>query len=351
MPKKKWEKPSNGQVMAAFELMRIKHPRLPEVHKAFDDAREAGTLTPRSPKRYIEFFAPSHSGKSKAITSYIEDVVVDQAIARGHFPPDMDRGEIATKQRIVPHVTLSPKASVRSMASDILRALGDPRPESGTGPVLLRRVYEYLSGEYVDPVTKQKVPRQTELLVLDEIQHLSASEVERPDGRMQRSHRIKSTEVTDTLKTMMIRGLVPLVIVGVPEAREHLSIDIQLTNREMGKINYSPLLWSSETDQGIFLEYCDEAAARLVEWNLLPKAPDLLGGEIGYMLWAASGGCIGVVSRLLEQAVLHALARDGKSVEFEDLALAVDTRGIPNNMCTYNPFREGVRNVDVDKAA
>src|SRR5690606_36068475 len=134
-------KPSKGKVVAAFELMRIKHPRLDDVHEAFDDAREAGRLTPRSPKRYIEFFAPRHSGKSKAITSYIEDVVVDEAIERGHFPADMDRALIAEKQRIVPHATLSPNTSVRSMASDILRALGDPRPESGTGPVLLRRVY------------------------------------------------------------------------------------------------------------------------------------------------------------------------------------------------------------------
>jgi hypothetical protein len=119
----------------------------------------------------------------------------------------------------------------------------------------------------------------------------------------------------------------------------------------MGKINYAPLEWSSETDQAIFLEYCEEAAKRLVEWNLVQEAPDLLDGDIGHMLWAASGGCIGVVSRLLEAAVLHALKRDGKTVEFEDLALAVDTRGIPNNMSTYNPFREGVRKAQVDKAA
>lgn len=347
----KWEKPTRGQVIAAFELMRIEHPRLKEVHQALNDAREAGRLTPHSPKRYIEFFAPSHSGKSRAIISYIEDVVVDEVIDRGLFPADMDRMEIAAKQRLVIHVTLSPKASLRSMAADILRQLGDARADVGTGPVLLRRVYEYLNGTYIDPMTKQPIGRQTELVILDEIQHLSASKVERPNGVTAKSHKITSTEVTDTLKTMMIRGLVPLVFVGVPEAREHLSIDIQLTNREMAKIDYSPLKWSSAKDQTIFLEYCEEAAQLLVSERLLPTKTDLLVPEIAPRLWVASGGCIGVVSRLLEEAVFHALDRNAEKVEFEDLALAVDTRGIPNNMCTYNPFRDDEPKAELEEAA
>ena len=237
------------------------------------------------------------------------------------------------------------------MASDILRQLGDKRAESGSGPVLLRRVYEYLNGTYIDPATKQEIGRQTELVILDEIQHLSGSKTANDDGKSERSHRLTSTEVTDTLKTMMIRGLVPIVFVGVPEAREHLAMDIQLTNREMGKINYSRLKWSSQEDQVIFLEYCQEAAELLKTHKLLPETTDLLDGDIPHRLWAASGGCIGIVSRILEEAVHHALKRDAKRVEIEDLALAVDTRAIPNNMCTYNPFREGVRAAELIEAA
>ncbi|WMT87489.1 ATP-binding protein [Pelagibacterium sp. 26DY04] len=342
-----YKKPSNGIVYAAFADMRIHHPRLAGAHAILNDAREAGRLTPYRPKRYVEFFAPSHSGKSMAIETYIEDVVVDEVIERGLFPADMDRAEIARKQNVVLHVTLSPKASTRSLAADILRQLGDPNHDKGDGPVLLRRVYEYLSGTYKDPVTQEVFGRQTELLVLDEIQHLSASKVERPDGKTEKSHKITSTEVTDTLKTMMIRGLVPMVLVGVPEAREHLAIDVQLTNREMAKIDFSPLRWSVEEDQAIFIEYCLEAAALIKEWELLPEDTDLLEDSIPHMLWAASGGCIGVVSRILEEAVYHALKRDAARVEFEDLALAVDTRAIPNNNCTYNPFRLGVRNSKV----
>lgn len=346
-----YKKPRRSKVIAAFEHMRIKHPRIPEVHEKLDDAREAGRLTPRSPKRYIEFFAPSHSGKSTAIKTYIEDIVVDEAIERGLFPADMDRGEIAEKQKIVLHVTLSPNASVRSLAVDILRALGDQKADTGSGPILLRRVYEYLAGTYKDPATGKEIGRQTELVILDEIQHLSASKTERPDGKLEKSHRITSTEVTDTLKTMMIRGLVPMVFVGIPAAREHLAIDIQLTNREMDKIDFSPLRWSDEEDAAIFLEYCLEAAGWLTKYELLPEETDLLEDDIIEKLWAASNGCIGVVSRILEQAVFEALKRNARRVEYEDLQKAVDTRAIPNNMCTYNPFAEGVRSVELAEVA
>lgn len=345
------KKVSRGRVIAAFEMMRIKHPRIPGVHQMLDDAREAGRLTPMSPKRYIEFFAPSHSGKSMAVRTYIEDKVVDEAIAKGLFPADTDRMEIAAKQKLVLHVTLSPNASVKSLATDILQALGDPNAHIGDGPVLVRRVYEFLSGTYKDPATGKEVGRQTELVIIDEIQHLSASKTERPDGKLEKSHKITSTAVTDTLKTMMIRGLVPMVFVGVPQAREHLSIDIQLTNREMGKIDFSPLRWSVEEEASIFMEYCHEAAELLTEFELLSETTDLLEEDIPEKLWAASGGCVGVVSRLLEEAVFHALDRNGTRVEYEDLLLAVDTRGMPNDMCSYNPFRDGVRDTDFPDAA
>ncbi len=347
----KYKKPSRGVVGAAFEKMRIHHPRIPGVHEKLNDIREFGRLTPQSPKRYVEFFAPSHSGKSTAIKTYIEDQVVNEAIAAGYFPADMDRGEIAKKQRIVLHVTLSPKASKRSLAVDILSQLGDKRADSGSGPVLMRRVYEYLAGTYVDPATGKPVERQTELVILDELQHLSSSEVTRPGSKVEKSNISRSTEVSDTLKTMLIRGLVPMVLVGIPSARKHIEIDEQLTNREFDKIDFSPLKWSSAKDQEIFLEYCIEAAALIKEYALLPEPTDLMAKGIPHCLWAASGGCLGVVSRILEQAVFHALDRDASSVEFEDLALAVDTRAIPNNMCTYNPFRDGVQKSNVAPAS
>ena len=142
-----------------------------------------------------------------------------------------------------------------------------------------------------------------------------------------------------------------MVFVGIPEARQYIEIDPQLTNREMGKIDYSPLRWSSAADQEIFIEYCVEAAGEIKAKGLLPEDTDLTGEEILHRLWAASQGCIGIVSRILEEAVIHAINRRGTSVEYADLALAVDTRAMPQKMCDYNPFREGVREAAVSEPA
>ena len=203
------EEIDEADVIAAFEGMRILHPRIPGVHKKLDMARKVGRLTPMSPQRYVEFFAPSHSGKSKAITTYIENKVVDEVIRDGLFSADMDRALIAQKQKRVLHVTLSQNASVRSMAADILTALGDPDPDGGDGPVLIRRVYEYLNGTYKDPATGLFQGRQTELVILDEIQHLASGKTAHPDGKAEKSHKLTSTLVPDTLKVMMIAGSSP----------------------------------------------------------------------------------------------------------------------------------------------
>lgn len=331
------KKVSRPLIQAAFDSMRIIHPRIPEVHQALDDAREVGRLSPYSPKRYVEFFAPSHSGKSMAITTYIEDVVVDQAIQRKLFPEDMDRNLIAMRQNLVLHVTLSPKATPKSLASDILRRLGDARCDSGTAATLLARVYNMLS------------ELKVELVILDEIQHLASGTVAKPGGTAQKIHRVQTTEVTDTLKTMMIRGLVPMVFVGIPEAREHLSMDIQLTNREMNKIDFSPLQWSDPSDRVIFQSYCGLVGLTIKEHGLMPEETDFLEDDIPEKLWVSSGGCIGLVSRIAEEATIHAAARGAESVEYEDLELAVDTRAMPNNYCTYNAFRDGVQTKKLKK--
>ncbi|MDB5531494.1 MAG: hypothetical protein JWR51_4597 [Devosia sp.] len=329
---------SRPRIQAAFDTMRIIHPRIPEVHQALDDAREVGRLSPYSPKRYVEFFAPSHSGKSTAITTYIENVVVKQAIERGLFPADMDPQLIARKQNIVLHVTLSPKATPKSLASDILRRLGDKRCDSGNTGGLLARVYSMLEDEHV------------ELVILDEIQHLASGTVKKPGGTAKKMHLVETTEVTDTLKTMMIRGLVPMVFVGIPEAREHLSVDIQLTNREMNRINFLPLDWSDSSDRETFRRYCGLAGLMIKKHGLMPDDTNFLDGDIPEKLWVSSGGCIGLVSRIAEEATIHAAARGAKRVEYDDLELAIDTRALPNNYCTYNAFRDGVRTKNLKSA-
>jgi len=162
------------------------------------------------------------------------------------------------------------------------------------------------------------------------------------NGRKAKALEGQGTDVTDALKNMMIKGLVPMVLVGIPEARAHLSVDHQFTNRELDKVNFSPIRWSDDDDREVFLEYCGSLGILIKQRGLLPKTSHFLADKIPYMLWAASNGCIGLVSRICEEAVFHASQRDARQVELEDLIKAVDTRAIPNGYCSYNPFRGGV---------
>jgi hypothetical protein len=322
-----------GDIDVVFQQLRIRHPRIAEVTKKFNSARKTKRLAPYTPKRYVEFFAESHTGKSTAVQTYLEDVVVPEVIAEGLFPADMPKELIAMQQTRVIHVTLTEKATRKSLYSDILRRLGDDRAEHGDHTILRKRVTSFLGDKSV------------ELLILDEIQHLSVGMVRQVEGRRTRGLQTQGTDVSDALKKIMIDGLVPIVFVGVPEAKVHFSVDEQLGNRELDKIDFSPIRWTVKEERDLFVDYCAETGVLIEHHGLLPEISDFVSDGIPACLWAASRGRIGLASRICEEAVFHASDRGAQRVEFEDFERAVDTRAIPNGFCLYNPFTLGVRDL------
>lgn len=134
----------NGTIAAEFLKMRIHHTRLTSAHEVYDSLREMKVQSPGEPQRFACLFAPTQSGKSTSVRSYIETRVVDDAIAMGLFPKDMDRREIAEHQRLALHVTLDGKATPKSLASDILESFRDPRATKGTATSMMGRVYDYM---------------------------------------------------------------------------------------------------------------------------------------------------------------------------------------------------------------
>jgi hypothetical protein len=315
-------------VWTEFTKMRIKHPRLEAVYQAFDDLREYGASVPFEPKGYVKLLAPTHSGKSTSVRSYIETVVVDEAIERGLFSADTDRALIAREQRLVLHVTLSPNATPKSLATDILQRLGDPQAHRGTQAALETRLYRMLQETGV------------ELVILDELQHMSASSLRMgPDGTMVKQSQSSPMAVASTLKTMLIRGLVPMAFVGTLDAAKFLKFDGQIGGRILKDLDFSPLRWETPGDRKFFQEWCGKVGIKVFEHGLLPKRPNLVEGDIPVNLWAASGGKIGFVSRIVQDAVIHAKERESETLDRSDLEWAVDHCAIPNGICTTNPFR------------
>nr|WP_281351169.1 ATP-binding protein [Devosia marina] len=321
--------------------MRIVHPRVDNIARVCEGARRAAQLAPNESQGWLGLFALSHSGKSHAIKMYLERVVVPELIASGAFPKEMPAEEIARKQSRVIHVTLNEKATRESLYVDILLRLGCSVKASAKIGTLRRQLYQFLRGEN-DPINNPNKKRPCDLLIIDEIQHLSQGVLKQIKGSNTKSFEATGTDVTDALKFMMIEGMVPLMFVGVPESRVHLSVDPQLRNRHIEAIDFSPLRWSSDSDAEMFTNYVGKIGIMINRHGLLPKVCDLLDHDIPHRLWASSGGLMGLASRIAEMAVYHALRVGKDRIGFEELALAVDTRAIPDGYCLYNPFREGV---------
>lgn len=326
---------TTAQIWAVFERMRIIHPRLNPVQKVMNDLRERKRLTPRSPQTCASLFASTQSGKSTAVAYYIETTVVDELVQQGRLAlGGMSRIEAAELQNVVLHVTLSDPASPKSLASDILRRLGDPRASSGTGLSLLARAYHLMA------------VCNTELLVVDEVQHLSAS-ARRSANVASRGRDGTSTSVTNTLKVMLINGLVPILFVGIEEARHHLFNDGQLAPRCISDIDYSPLQPQIREHVEIFEFYLGVLGIKLQTERLFPRRSNFLVGDIMPCVWEVAGGRLGMASRLATKACEIANERGCPEVEREHLALATDEWACTRGIIGYNPFRTGVRRAEL----
>jgi hypothetical protein len=316
----------HGTILAEFENMRIEHGRLDKAYRVFDALRETKRKAPFQPKRWSSIFAPTGSGKSTAIRMYLENVVSKEAVKRGLFPADMHPFEIAAKQKIVLHITLDGVTNIKSLMQVIMAAMGGPT--KGTKSDLTRLVYEHLREPMV------------ELLIIDELQHLlpKKDKDKRPDDPGD-----EPTAITDTLKSMLAVGCVPMVFVGIEDARHVIFNSKQLSGRNVQHIDYSRLDWTIPAERALFVTYCANVGLKLKQHHLFEQPSNFAVGDIPPCLHATSEGRFGMVSRIVEQAALIAADEGASQVQREHLEKAVDVWAIPTKLIDYNPFRAGVR--------
>ena len=309
-----------------FSSLRIKHPRIETVTEVCNDLRS--TVGDKEPKQFGTIFAPSHVGKSTALKTYIEKVAVPQAVERGLVLADLPLEEQVRRQKLVVHVTLEGGSTPRSLCADILGALGDPRSTRGTKNQLLRRVYDMLASLGV------------ELLVIDEIQHLAVSKHRLSEETDLRSiQRSRTSEVTDTLKAMLIRGVVPMMFVGIEEARPYLFDDIQLALRCYDEIDFGELDWEDNEERQVFTDFVGRLGLLLEKRGLFVQRADFLHGDVPACLHAASLGRLGIACKIVANACRHAGKKNAATVTREHLSKAVDVFAIPRGIVSKNPFK------------
>ncbi len=289
--------------IAIFQQIYVPYPPHIEFHERCSYLLELGRATRGRPQKGMRALAPSGSGKSSAAEAFVRKVHGRSPRTSEHVPIVM--------------VAMERAATPKRLMTSILEYFGDRYSAHGTEQALKSRVkacFERFG---------------TELLIVDEIQHLHYRNSERSD-------------VTDSLKRLLDDGVVPIVFLGTEDAKELFTKNVQLGGRLISPSDFRPLDLLIPADRALLAGYVIMLDQAMVERRVLPETSGLQDPWVLVRLNAVAGGVIGRVSRLLEVALEIALRRGSSRIERYDLATAVDRWAIPNGLTNTNPFlKEG----------
>ncbi|MDG2527596.1 TniB family NTP-binding protein [Caulobacter endophyticus] len=285
--------------VALFQQIYIAYPPHISLHEWCAYLVELGRATRGRPQKGMRALGPSGSGKTAAMLAFIHKFLAKT-------PRTADRVPIV-------FVTLERAATSKRLMISILEYFGDCHSSRGTEQSLKMRVkacFERFG---------------TELLIIDEIQHLNYRNSERSD-------------VTDSLKRLLDDGVVPIVFLGTEEANGLFTRNVQLGGRLISPCDFKPLDLQLSADRALLAGYATLLNQSMVKKGVFQELSCLEDPFVLACLHAVSDGVIGRVSRLVEIALEIALRRAATRIEKYDLALAVDRWAIPNGITATNPF-------------
>lgn len=227
---------------------------------------------------------PSHTGKSGAVLDYIQG---------GRDFWDRDKGGLL---RDFVYVRIQQGGTnAKSMMIQILEALGDPAPEDGNERQLTKRAKQYLKGAGV------------KLLILDEFQQL----VEKK--RTQKA----IYQIADVLKGFLDEGICPILIVGIDNIIDLLSVNEQFVNRVANTVELVPFDISTPEQ---FEDY------QVFVWQFLQQTPiqfqDAASEEMVRRIYEATDGYVGKLGKLLKRSAEVANEAEAEIVSAEHMAVA-----------------------------
>lgn len=287
--------------IGVYGEISIPYPRQVEFHSRCDYLQNLGQYTKGRPQKGMRVLAPSGSGKTSAAEAYIR-LVEARTPSTPTFKP-------------IVLVPLDRATTSKKLFGSILAKFGDGFSDKGSEVVLKQRAITCF----------QRF--QSQLLIIDEVQHLN--------------YRSSATnDVTDTLKTLLDAGVLPIVFLGTEEAEGMFARNLQLNGRLLPPCDFRPLKATSTADRALLAGYWERLENEIVERKLLPTHSGLSQPWVLGALHKVSSGVIGRVSRLTETALEIAIRRGAERLEVYDLAQATDRWAIDQNFTSYNPFRQ-----------
>lgn len=242
--------------------------------------------------RCVPILGPSGTGKSTIIREFVASIDI---------PND-------GQSRPVVVVETPSNPTVKSMASEVLKSIGDPMYYRGTEVQMTDRIRRFLKA------------LDTRLLIFDELQNLIDKESDK-----------LSFKASDWLKRLINMAHIPVAIVGLERTQELFLVNEQLRRRFVEAYEIKPFDWSVPHGRKMLRSFL----GTLQGYIRFSTDIDLASEKMALRMYYATGGLVGYIMKIVREAERYA---QGEPITTELLAKSYSTVVNGSNRININPF-------------
>jgi len=274
----------------AFDEILIPHPRLKEIRQRtldlIDDTEAAIKRNERSGKALrggvkvkpeellvLPIIGPSGATKSTSM---------EEVVAEIGSNPNLEDEEVP-----VLHVTLDQNTrGPKQLQVQILEKFGDPGADS------VAKSVQYSAGVVNESIREIARRRKTRVIVLDEAGNMLTNA---GDG--------VTKNMAKAIKGLVNQGIFSVILMGTEEVRR-LFANSELQSRNCGTIDLGAFDIKSKDDRRYFFTFVDDFEKRMLKDGVIDRPLGMVGDvESRATIYDIAGGIIGIVPRILRQAV------------------------------------------------
>lgn len=256
-------------------------------HSAFNGASDKleqcfRSVTGASEPISIAIIGESRTGKSRLLEEFAAKHPAERRSDGLHMP--------------ILRAKAPSQPTVKGLVEVMLRALKDPRADTGTEQARTARLMGLIAAV------------ETKVVMIDEFQHFYDKG----------THRV-IYHVADWLKNLVDDTKVVLVVAGLPSCTSVIHQNEQLAGRFLAPVSMPRFDWTDGEAREEFIAILGAFNEALSEHFELPR---LDSDEMAFRCYCGTGGLMGYVTKLLRTAVWNAVDSKHKKITLRDLAVA-----------------------------